>query len=658
MGRIRRTTCVVLGLACLPPLAFRLSARCVPIRAADLAHTPGRLVRFTDRHGEALGSVLTDGDGACQPVKLSEVSPNVVRAFVAAEDRRFYRHGGVDWLAMGRAAVQNVLARRVASGGSTLTMQLARSLQPNARTLRSKLREMHTAWRLEAGMSKGEILEAYLNRVPMGGNLVGVGVASRVFFGQSPGALNLAQAALLAGIPQDPVRNDPRVGRQRAEARRAYVLRRVVQAGYATPKAADLARKSRVEVSSGGDELAAYQFFFHVLKALPAEATEIRLTLDRDTQQMVAEQMRVVLGGLTDRNVTNGAAVVLDNHTGEVLAYVGSASFFDVKHAGQVDGVQAARQPGSSLKPFVYALALEHGFTPATVLPDVPTAYPMAPGQEYAPENYSNTFHGPVLLRMALANSFNVPACHVASRLGVQEVLGQLHRFGYRSLDRSADYYGLGVVLGGGEVKLYEQARAYMALANGGELREPVETLEVNGKSAGAARPRTRVCEPVTSYLLTDVLSDHNARILSFGPRSALNLPFPCAAKTGTSSGHRDNWTLGYARDYTVAVWVGNFDGSEMEGVSGITGAGPLFARIMYHLYRNRPEPEPWRRPPGVARRPVCSLSGYRPGPYCPHTRDELLPESALPEYDAPQCTWHSEAGVEVPKEFRPGAQP
>jgi penicillin-binding protein 1C len=442
------------------------------------------------------------------------------------------------------------------------------------------------------------------------------------------------------------------------EARRAYVLRRMARAGYASAEEAELARKSHVEIRAGGDELAAYQFFFHVAKKLPAGATEVRLTLDRDTQQMVAEQVRVVLAGLAERNVTNAAAVVLDNHTGEVLAYVGSASFFDVKHSGQVDGVQAVRQPGSSLKPFVYALALEHGFTPATVLPDVPTAYPMAPGQEYAPENYANTFHGPVLLRTALANSFNVPACHVASRLGVQEVLGQLHRFGYRSLDRTADYYGLGVVLGGGEVKLYEQARAYMALANGGELREPVEALEVNGKPTDAAPPPARVCEPVTTYLITDILSDHNARILSFGPRSALNLPFPCAAKTGTSSGHRDNWTLGYTRDHTVAVWVGNFDGSEMLGVSGITGAGPLFARIMYHLYRNRPEPEPWRRPPGVVRRPVCSLSGCRPNPYCPHAKDELFPESALHHYETQPCTWHREAGVEVPEEFRVDSQP
>lgn len=636
-----------LGFACAAA-TFRLSAAWMPVRASDLQQGKGRLVRFTDRDGEFIGAVLADGDRACQPVKLAQVSPWVVRAFVAAEDKRFFRHKGVDWLALGRALVRNVRARRIVSGGSTITMQLARSLHPKARTMVNKLHEMHTAWRLEAGMTKRQILEAYLNRVPMGGNLVGVGVAARVFFDTSADRVTLPQAALLAAIPQNPLGNDPRLHRKTAEARRAYVLRCMEKAGYLSHERAEMARKVNLHLARDRDKLVAYQFFFYVLRHLPPTATQVQLTLDRQVQKMALEQVRVVIGTLQGYHVTNAAVIILDNHARQVLAYVGSASFFDVQHSGQVDGVQALRQPGSSLKPFIYALALERGFTPATVLPDVPTSYLLGHGFVYSPENYSNTFHGPVSLRVALANSFNVPACRTAARVGVPAVLRQLHRFGFVSLDRNADYYGLGVVLGGGEVRLYESARAYMALADEGLLVEPAVVLRVNGKPVRSTIAPKRVCDPVTAYLITDILSDRYVRRLAFGTHSVLDLPFPCAAKTGTSSGRRDNWTLGYTRDFTVGVWVGNFDGSAMQGVCGLTGAGPLFARIMYHLYCNREPPKPPRRPPGIVTRPVCSLSGRRPGPHCPCVREELLPVSALPDYASHHCTWHRRVDIDL----------
>jgi len=668
-GRWRRLRVGIVALA-LPAallVAWRYSACLAPIRALDLPEPSGRLVRFTDRDGHLLASLVAGGDAACQPVPLDQLPDALVHAFIAAEDKRFYRHGGVDYLAMSRAAAMCVWRRRVVSGGSTITMQLARLLNPKARTPLNKLREMHTAWRLEAGMTKGEILDAYLNRVPMGGDLMGVGAASRVFFDREPRDLNLAEAALLAAIPADPGRYDPRhdlervaSGRAaRSGARRAYVLEQMAEAGFVTRGEAELAKKSGLEVQSEGNTLAVYQFLFRVLESAPVGATVIRVTLDRETQRMAAEQVRVALGELADHDVTNAAAIVLDNRSGEVLAYVGSASFFDEEHAGQVDGVQAPRQPGSTLKPFVYALALERGFTPATVLPDVPTAYPMAPEQQYEPENYSNEFHGPVLLRSALANSLNVPACHVASQIGVPDVLSQLRRFGFESLDRNADYYGLGVVLGGGEVTLYELARAYMALARDGVVADPVECMGTDGREVPRSGLHTRVCRPVTSYLITDILSDRDARSLAFGRRSPLDLPFTCAAKTGTSSGHRDNWAVGYTRDYTVAVWVGNFDGHPMQGVSGISGAGPLFGRIMYHLYGERAGPPARAVPAELVRRPVCSLSGKRPSRCCPHVREELLPTGSLAEYEGEACDWHRRDGASgqlrtvVPDEFR-----
>jgi penicillin-binding protein 1C len=652
-----------LGLVALLALsvgALWVSARMDPLTAADLESDGGRLVHFTDRSGEPIGSVLVDGERACQPVTLDQVPAHLTQALIAAEDQRFREHGGVDARALGRAALQNLKARSIVSGGSTLTMQLARMRKPKPRTLWNKIVEARTAWRLEAGMSKDEILEAYLNRAPMGSNLVGVGIGAEVHFGRDVPELNLGQCAALAAIPQDPVRNRP--GTIEGAERRSYILERMVEEGYITAEEGELARKSRTEARDDHAPLAAYHLMFRAIEDAPTDAGTLELTIDSDVQRMVAGQVRRIVGELEAQGATNAAALVVGNDTGEVLAYVGSADYFD-DEAGRVDGVRALRQPGSTLKPFVYALALESGYTLATPLPDVPASYPMAPGQWYEPENYSTTFHGPVRLRAALANSYNLPACHVAVKVGVSEVLRALHRAGFESLDQDADYYGLGLVLGGGEVTLYELVRAYSAVARGGELT-PLRawSLEEGEASDGPAQP-TQICDPLTAYLITDTLSDSAARAPSFGTSSPLDLPFPCAAKTGTSSGHRDNWCIGYTPDYTVGVWVGDFEGEPMHDVSGISGAGPLFGRIMLHLYQGHAEPEPPERPSGIVERPVCSLSGAAPGPYCPHHVRELLRRDSLAGYGSRTCDWHQpgpdgQPRAVVPERFRVEGRP
>jgi len=617
------------------------------LHKSDIKVGDGRLVRFYDRHGNLLGSVLTGGDQARQWTPLSEISPSLVQAFLAAEDKRFFSHGGVDWLALARAFWQNVKARRVVSGGSTITMQLARLLQPKPRNLFNKAREMFTAWRLEAGMSKREILEAYLNRVPMGGNIIGVGAASEVYFGIPPKQVNIAQAAFLAAIPRQPSARDFRHEYSPLEYRQAQILRRLTSLGLGKAKStwqrqaaqeAKHALRCKINLIPSSSPVEAYHFFFRTIRSAPSTLNRVKVTLDPDIQRMVTAQVRKTVEQLARWKVTNAAAIVLENRTGNVLAYVGSTNWFDQKHQGAVDGVQSFRQPGSALKPFLYAAALENGYTPATVLPDVPVSFPGSE-QPWEPQNYSNTFHGAVRLRIALANSLNVPAVRVAQRLGTEKVLTSFRRFGF-SLKKPWQQLGLSVVLGGGEVTLFEMARAYMALANEGQLKEPRMTLIADEESGeGDAR---RVIDPETAWLITNILSDRHARALEFGEESALNLPFPCAVKTGTSSRWRDNWAVGFSSEHTVGVWLGNFDGSPMEEIAAINGAAPLFARIMMSLYQGRPFPGDFARPSGIITRRVCSLSGLPPNPACPHVVEEFFTEAMLEGFAERACSWHT----------------
>jgi len=361
----------------------------------------------------------------------------------------------------------------------------------------------------------------------------------------------------------------------------------------------------------------------------------------------VVAQARQVVKSLTDRHVTNAAVIVVSNATDEILAYVGSVSYADLVHRGRVDGVQALRQPGSTLKPFLYQLALERGYTPATVLPDSPSVYPLVPGSPYRPTNYDDRFHGPVRLRSALANSYNVPACYVTAEIGVSSLLQRLKDLGFTSLRKDAEYYGVGLVLGNGEVTLYQLARAYAALARGGRWRPLRCYVQHDGDISPPAAEERRISDPESTFLVTDILSDPYERAPSFGSRSILRLPFPCAVKTGTSSHFRDNWTVGYTPDYTVAVWVGDFDATPLDDVSGVAGAGPLFARIMLYLYRDAPSPR-FERPADLVRRPVCSVSGKPPGPYCPHCIEDWFRPRDLVDYQRDRCTWHRRVAIDA----------
>lgn len=586
----------------------------------------------TDRFGRTLRSYM-DGAyaSACVPLKLQEISPWLALATLAAEDKRFFSHSGVDMRAVARAFSQNVRSGRTVSGASTITQQLARSLEPRPRGLAGKIREMFSAFRLESGHTKEEILEAYFNGVSYGTQLTGVGAAARDYFGLSAANLSLAQAAMLAGIPKSPLNYDPRRDLRASMDRQRIVLRRMSELGLLDEESYRLALAEKITIKEKEKFFSAPHFADQASRRGVSSTT-----LDSRVQEAAARALTNQLSVLSGRNhVKNGAVLVLDNATGGILAWVGSNDFFDQVNGGQVDGVTALRQPGSALKPFLYALALEKGAKASDLLDDSP----LYPAGGHSPSNYDKTYHGLIRLREALACSYNVPAVRLAGKVGVPVLLSKLRDFGFESLGKTSEYYGDGLALGNGEVSLLELVNAYAALARGG-IWLPVRF----GPPENA--PARRVLGRAAAYIISDILSDNSARAPAFGQDSAFNLPFDMAAKTGTTKDYRDNWAVGYTPEWTVGVWVGNFDGSPMRKVSGITGAAPVLKEValeMKKLYGSGG----FRRPPGVKTSRICPLSGLPVSPFCPTSMEELfLSKDSV----SGQCRVHDPAGETAPR--------
>jgi len=604
-------------------------------------------VTLEDRNGLVLRSTRA-GDGSLQRwLSLAEIDPDLLEAFVAGEDHRFYEHHGVDGRAVGRALKDNLRARRVRSGASTITMQLARLLQPGAgRTWHGKVIQTFWALRLEAHLSKQQILEQYLNRVPLGQGTVGVDAAAALYFNASATRLSLGQAALLAGLASAPSTDNPFVAPERARSRRALVLGRIGRYGYATADQVDRASREPLVPARATPPFLAPHFTSRVLQWLDTSAARgvWRTSLDLPLQTALEAEVRHTVNTLSDRGVREAALVVLDNVTGELLAWVGSPNFW-ADSAGQVDMVVSPRQPGSALKPFLYGLAFDRGYTPASVLPDVPRAYPTSTGP-YQPRNYDRRFHGPVRAREALASSYNVPAVELADRVGAATLLRVLHGAGFGSLTRSAQYYGLGLALGNGDVSLLELANGYRGLAAGGVWRT-VEWRSV-GPGQRSAEDR-RFISAGSAALVLDILSDPTARIPGFGVETPFDFPFPAAVKTGTSHHFTDNWAVGVTGGFTVAVWVGNFDGQPMRGVSGVTGAGPLLHRAMLvTARRHAPGELPSPRAAGATRARICALSGLRATAGCADLDEWFLPGTTPQK----ECDWHQGGVVVWPAEY------
>ncbi len=654
---------VALGLVLAPLITLVVAAAYEPLppelRAGAEAAPPS--LRVLDRDGRLISEVRADGGAWSAHVSLGELGPEVTSAMLAAEDARFRYHPGVDPLAVGRAFFQMLWHQRIVSGASTITQQLARNVVPHPRNFGGKLQEMARALRIEASLGKDRILEEYLNRVEFGANVRGIEAASRHYFDKPARKLSLAEAATLASIPRGPVLYDPRRGTERVLRRRNRVLERMRHQGFASDEAIDQALAEPLVLQRRFAEGGAQHFVRGVaLGRLVPElrgqgAQEVVTTLDTGLQRQVETLVSSAAERLRRFDATSAAVIVIDNASGDVLAYVGSPDFFDAGALGQNDGVLALRQPGSTLKPFVYAEAMtDLGMTPASVLPDI-EMHLSTPEGDYSPRNYDGRFHGPVRLREALANSLNVPAVYVASELGPERALSALRRFGFSSLDRDAAHYGAAIVLGDGEVTLAELANAYATLARGGQARRLsfVRSAHLaNGSEIVlSAAAEERALDAHTAALVSDVLSDEKARRSAFGPGNALELPFPVAAKTGTSKGFRDNWTLGFTREVTVGVWVGNFDGHAMVGSSGVTGAAPLFHDVMLAAMEGK-DPRPLADDPELETATVCALSGKLAGPRCTHRLAERFVKGHVP---TEACDMHVEVEIDAKNGLRAG---
>ena len=653
---------VVIGL-----LGAGYAWTCMPVPSA-LLQPPVPSIALLDRSGRPLREAPAE-ERFSRELMISDVPPHVINAVLAAEDKRFYRHGGVDWIATGRAIANGLTRGRITSGASTITQQLIKNSQRRPRTLLTKLIEAATAMRLEQLWSKEQILCAYLNRVDFGNLNVGLAAAADYYFDKPVADLSEAEAALLAGLPRNPRKLNPHVAFAPAQARQQTVLRRMHENGALDRTRYESAIAEPLRLRSPRRLFRAPHFTDLVLQQ-PVEqrAAQLRTTLDLPLNEQVERIVRERVAQLREHNVRNAAAVVIENATGDVIALVGSEDYF-APGSGQVNGAWAKRSAGSTLKPFTYLLALERGRSPATMVADVRTSFP-TPDGFYRPENYNRRCYGPVRYRTALASSLNIPAVKVLLAAGGPEALHErLRTVGLTTLDRPAHIYGLGLTLGNCEARLLELTNAYASLARLGEYRPWRAVVSATrhsersrgipwryrkGRAAGSlgfarddsvARDhsvaRHTYSRPELVWLIADMLNDNAARTLAFGINSALRYDYPVACKTGTSTDFRDNWTIGFTPEFSVGVWVGNFDGTPMHEVSGVTGAGPILHEIFDHLHAEKGTSW-YRMPARLVERTVHPLTGKLMDDNDTGGVREKFAGDGLPEPETPQDYDHA----------------
>ncbi len=616
--------------------------------------------RIYDRHGVLLAELYEEGRRTW--AKFDQISPYLIDATVATEDASFYANNGVDPVRIVTAILRNAKNRQVTSGASTITMQLVRNLFLGAdkrydQSLDRKLLEAGLAQELTGLYSKNELLEMYLNLINYGNATYGPEAAAQLYFGKSAHDLTLAEATLLAGIPQQPANLNPFQNFAAVKQRQHTVLGLMVRHAKLSQPAADavfaqviVLRKASEPGVTTPPTLAPH-FVQYVIETLDARLGQgytrraglnIRTTLDLTLQKLAQQTVTQSVAALRPQfDLSNAALVAMRPNSGEILAMVGSADFYNEAISGQVNVTVRLRQPGSAIKPVLYATAISDTLvSPATVLWDVPVTYADAGGKNYEPHNYDNKFHGPVTVRTALANSYNVPTVKLLDALGIPRMLESANAMGIHSLKQGREFYGLSLTLGGGEVTLLDLTTAYHTLASGGQYWPSNPILSITNSqnqpiNQGNQIQPAQVIDPAAAFLVTDILSDNQARTPAFGPNSVLKLSRPAAVKTGTTTDFRDNWTLGYTRYLVAGVWAGNNDGHPMQHTSGVTGAAPIWHNFMEAVLKdtallallNAPADEnAWQftPPSGVEQRPDCP-----PGVVC-HTAGEYFTQRWL----------------------------
>lgn len=621
----------VVGSFFLALIMFAWFARDLP-RPDKIVRREGFATKIYDREGELLYDVFADQRRT--PIELSETPEYLRQATVAIEDKHFYQHQGFDPQGLARAVYKIIFERKL-QGGSTLTQQLVKNvLLTPERTIRRKIREFIMAVQIEKRYSKEQILQMYLNEAPYGGTAWGVQAASESYFGKDVSDLNLVESAFLAGLPQAPSRYSPYGSNPEAyQGRTTAVLRRMREDGYITPaqEKQALEQLEQMKFETPGGKFKAPHFVMYVKSVLEERYGErmveqgglkVYTTLDWDVHQKAQEIVTEEIAKVEETlHITNGALMVLDPQTGEILSMVGSKDYSAKDYDGQVNVTTRLRQPGSSIKPLTYATAFRKGYTASTMVVDARTEFLGGAGQPpYVPENYTGEQHGPVQLRYALGSSLNIPAVKVLSLVGLKDALQLGYDMGFTTLEptkANLSRFGLAFTLGGGEIRLIDMVSAYSTFANEGHKVEPTAVLKVEdstGKVLEENKPEKgqSVISQEVAYLVSDILADDSARWLTFGRNSLLNIPgHRVAVKTGTTNDLRDNWTVGWTPDFIVGVWVGNNDNSKMKQVaSGVSGASPIWRRVVLEILKQRPATD-FKTPDGIVSLKVDRISGY-----------------------------------------------
>ncbi len=646
--------------------------------------------QILDRDGNVLWEIF--GEGKRTRIPLEQVPDHLIQATISVEDDTFFTNNGLDAPSLLAALVSNVRnpqGRPV--GGSTITQQLVRHIafdydERASVSYERKVKEVFLAWIMNRNFSKDEVLEMYLNEIYYGNLAYGIEAAAKTYFDKSAADLTLGEAALLAALPQSPVELDPLSNLEKAKRRQWLVLNLMVSESFLTQTEAENAYLEPLNFAVQEVSLAAPHFAVYarqqVEEMFGAEVVangglRVTTTLDMDYQQLAEELARRHVAAVgPEHNLTNASMVAMKPQTGEILAMLGSVDYDDERIDGHVNVALSPQQPGSSIKPLTYAAAMspnEEGqvsWTPADILWDVQAEYPQASGETYSPVNYDGRFHGPVRLREALANSYNIPAVLLLQDIGVPALLDFGRLLGIESWQNDSSQYGLSLTLGGAEVTPLELTGAYSTFANGGYQVPPVSILKVE-KSDGEvlyAHPFAqgeRVLDERVAYLISDILDDDEARVPAMGRDNPLELPFPAAAKTGTTNDFRDNWTVGYTPGLAVGVWTGNTDNSEMIDVSGLTGAAPLWAEYMQSVYANPamletlvvdgfPPQNEFIPPLALEEEALCSLTSVvvgvldcAPGGSEWRLQTEDIPPEQFPEVEAPVIWEEIESAVE-----------
>ncbi len=604
LGAVIAVFLIIIGGFVTVFAAFAWFSRDLP-SPGKLSESSASSTVFYDREGKILYEVYKDKNRF--PVAIGDTSKYMKQATIAIEDKDFYKHKGISERGMLRAVFNIAMGKRIQSG-STITQQLIKNILLDSKQIASrKIKEIILASEVERKYTKDQILEMYLNEVPYGGSFWGIGSAAKGYFGKEPKDLNILESAILAGLPQSPSVYSPFIGRKDAwKGRTKAVLRRMREDGYITKKQEEESIKQMESLKFSSPKLSinAPHFVFYVKDQIEEEygsqllnqGLRVKTTLSLDVQNKVQSIVFDEINKLKEYDLGNSAVVVLDSQTGEVLSMVGSYDFNN-EEFGKFNAALGMRQPGSTLKPFAYALAFEKGYTPSTTIMDVQTVFHSAGSKDYIPVNYNGKFNGPIQIRFALGNSLNIPAVKMLAMLGMRDFMKKADDLGMHTLAPTSDNMrrlGLSTVLGGGEVTLLDLTRAYTALARGGSVIESQSINEVKDHTGkilftSVKAKEKKVFDPEVAFLISHILSDNNAREMEFGTRSYLNVPGKTVAvKTGTSNDKRDNWAVGYTKSVTVGVWAGNNDNHPMNQkiASGATGASSIWYKIMVELLK------------------------------------------------------------------------